>query len=166
MLDLILKVCSNLNHSLMSEALKVFISICWNLDAFLLVASFFYSRCEAVLSGIHFITENFGILRMLQYIRIESFQGNLFIDVPIFRINHFYKIILFSSESTALRSIVQQRGVRLIFVQNAKQNVEGDLIWKDKVLVPGTSLNLEKLSPMLCLEKRKIKVPKKFLVPE
>lgn len=90
--------------------------------------SFFYSRCEAVLSGVHFITENFGILRMLQYIRIKSFQGNLFIDVPIFRINHFYKIRLFSSESTALRSIVQQRGVRLIFVQNAKENVEGDLI--------------------------------------
>lgn len=89
---------------------------------------FFYSRCEAVLSGIHFITENFGILEMLQYIRIESFQGDLFIDVPIFRINHFYKIRLFSSESTALKSIVQQRGVRLIFVQNAKENVEGDLI--------------------------------------
>lgn len=89
---------------------------------------FFNSRCEAVLSGIHFITENFGILEMLQYIRIESFQGNLFIDVPVFRINHFYKIRLFSSESTSLKSIVQQRGVRLIFVQNAKENVEGDLI--------------------------------------
>lgn len=93
-----------------------------------LLHPFFYSRCEAVLSGVHFITENFGILEVLQYIRIESFQGDLLIDVPVFRINHFYKIRLFSSESTALKSIVQQRGVRLIFVQNAKENVEGDLI--------------------------------------
>lgn len=62
---------------------------------------------------------------MLQYIRIESFQRSLFIDVPIFRINYFYKIRLFSSESTALKSIVQQRGVRLIFVQGCQRECGG-----------------------------------------
>lgn len=62
---------------------------------------------------------------MLQYIRIESFQRNLFIDVPIFRINDFCKIRLFSSESTALKSIVQQRGVRLIFVQGWQRECGG-----------------------------------------
>lgn len=52
------------------------------------------------------------------------FRG-IFVDVPIFRINYFYKMRLFSSESTAVKNIVQQRGVRLIFVQGCQRECGG-----------------------------------------